>query len=270
MFRLSICQSIIAVFIFTLTITGTENGRLKGKVSNATGSPIPNIRIVIESDKHLYQFKTDTTGSYEIFIPEGAYKIFTDQWVGKLSYDKEERFFSGNCSSYFRNLVRAKVDIKEATTTVINLILTESGCVNWQSDGDFAFGSFTFVTHADIPKVNYETLFYLKSKEDSRKLLDIVIQYGFREEKGDLTVYTLPVHRTTKTLFSAPFPGVILTFDAKTIYANNIIVDRKKRTILATGNLVLDDNGEQSYSKEIKITVKKDDIQLKITKNANQ
>lgn len=246
----------ILIFLQTASIRAENFSIIQGKITTVTGIPISSAKVNLESNRYLYEITTDAQGNYKIGVSADIYKISVDKWIGNLRYGEEERFSPSDCKLYFRDTLRANVSLKKGETNTINFILIESGCVDWQKGEEFGSGSFTIISDSFLlPKVEYDTLFRFETQDEFQNFFNMIIQYGFREEKGDTTIYQLPVYKKAKTLFANPFPGVVITYNHKTIYANKVFVNKKQRVVRAEGNIILEENGKQILAKEINISI---------------
>lgn len=116
------------------------------------------------------------------------------------------------------------------------------------------------------PRTRYETLIF--STNEFGVDLDLGIRFGGREERGDKVVYTpatgyrLFNEKTPQFIMGDPFPGVIITYGLKTIYAVKAEYDKKRGEISAKGRVTIED-GQKSYEVKkliIKIVDRKAEI----------
>ena len=229
-----------------LPISEQNYGTVRGKATNVLGFPLADLKIVLESDSSLYEFKTDSKGLFRFNVTtDYIYHLRTKAWKGKLPYNKDEDFY-GDCYSYFRPYQRAPFEVSPEEELTINLVLTESGCLASLEETQ---GRFITITHGFMSKVRYETISIPKSN------LEIWIQYDYRKTKGNVTRYISWVKRKTPSLFKSKREGVVVTYNSVNLYAGEVTYDRKKKLITLTEDVILEENGKDTSYKKIKIKI---------------
>jgi len=233
----------------------SDNFSLKGKVVNITGKPIGGVRITLESDKFLYKISTDENGNYKFIVADGVYKLYTDPVIVSLDYD-DKFYMPSKCSSYFRPLTRANLKLAHPKHIVLNLLLVESGALcSWINESETQqMGSFEQYSHVKPhPKIKYETIQLLNRTTVPG---NIVIQYGYRERKGDRNYYFTAVNAEVTSVSGKEQLFTIVTYDSITVYAERVFYNRNKNMIRAV-NAVYDHGGERERFKEIVIKIGK-------------
>lgn len=257
------CKKIVLGFLFLLVFilqVKSMSPTLQGKVTSITGMPINKVSITIESIGYLYKTETDENGYFKmespIGLPSDIYKIHIESYLKKIPYNKDEHI-SEDCRIYFRPATRANVRLDEKNPITLNFILIDSGevCFFEENSGKPPHGLFPTLQGVALAKerVMYETLTPLENFDLS---LNVLIQYGNRFEKKGKVVYSHFIPDSDSSVFGNPFPGVVITYNNMTVYAEKAELDKNKKIIQAVGNIVVEDGKTQFRAKKVEISIK--------------
>ena len=247
------------VFILFLILhVKSQSPALQGRITSLTGIPFEKAYITIESIGYLYKTETDANGYFKtespIGFPPDIYKIHIESFLKKIPYNKDEHI-SEDCRIYFRPATRANVRLDEKNPITLNFILIDSGevCFFVENSEKTPHGLFPTVQGIALsrPRVMYETLTPLENFDLS---LNVLIQYGNRFEKKGKVVYSHFIADSASSIFGNPFPGVVITYNNMTVYAEKAEFDKKKKIIHATGNVVVEDGKTQFRAKKVEIS----------------
>jgi hypothetical protein len=248
--------NLLGLLIIVSTCFMIVNGQpsvLEGKIINILGQPIPRVTVVMESDTYLIRQLTDKEGRYSFQGPPGIYRISTESWVGKLSYN-DEFYMPKDYSSYFRPALRANVKLSPEKSSTINFVLIESASIltHFDEKSDVLSGVIDQYDHlTPHPRIKYETIFWGFADGP----FDLVVQYGSRRSKNGKIHYLTVLNHKQTSVFGKSFPGVVITYDGTTIYADRAEFNGKD-VLRAEGNIMVEDGGEQFRSNKVEIILR--------------
>ncbi|MBL8180256.1 MAG: carboxypeptidase regulatory-like domain-containing protein [Blastocatellia bacterium] len=222
-----------------------QQAPLSGSVINILGQPIPGVTLVIESDNSVRKVKTDNEGRFAAWgFDDAIYRIYTEDWVGKLNYTDDLYMPEGH-ASYFRPTHRGGIILgPKAGPAKIRMILIETAAVVAEYDAKtnvIASGNgLRYNPIAPHSKMKYHILM----DYGQQIAHDLIIRYGVRVQSGNLNsinVYTTPISIDQPTIFGPVFPGVVITHDRTTVYCEKALYDRGRQTISVSGLVMVDD-----------------------------
>lgn len=250
---------------FTLNITAQTNSEkdlkfIQGIVTNPSGYPLSDLRIIFESNEMYQEIKTDKNGMYELKMPEGIYEVRTDEWLGKLPYSEIESsaLFYKDCPVYFRPFQRAPFKLSQ--DSILNLTLLESGCFRDISKDE----KIRVFPNNEIKKVRYTRIPFNLS------YFSIGIQYQYAKGEKDKTIYEndmflsfssdLITYRAKLKEAKNPRRRVLVTYDLKNINADKVEFDRKENLLMLLDNVILEENGTTGSFKKIIIRIQENPV----------
>jgi len=81
--KLSSLLTMLMLFSVSVWSAQTQNtGKLKGRVVDVAGMPIPKVQIIIQSSTDSFQVISNEGGFYEIEVPAGSYQISSEKLPG--------------------------------------------------------------------------------------------------------------------------------------------------------------------------------------------
>lgn len=230
------------IFLLTGSVVYGQEAGLSGTVINILGQPIPGVTLVIEADESVRKIKTDKDGKFAAWgFADAIYRIYTEDWVGKLNYTDDLYMPDGHVS-YFRPTHRGGILLgPKAGPAKIRMILVETAAVVADYDektNEISSGNgMRYNPVSPHSKIKYQILM-----DHGQQLAhDLIIRYGIRTESGNTNVYTTPIVIDQPTIFGPKFPGVVISHDRTTVYCEKAVYDRTKRTIVVSGLVMVDD-----------------------------
>jgi hypothetical protein len=200
--------------------TSEQTGRLKVTVFDTIDRIVPNITVVIQGNGIKRTFVSGEQESHEFDLPVGIYTITSEKGYG-----------------YNYPFKRAPVRIESGTTTLINVLAPMRVLVTGTT-----VGTESVTQLATEPK--YEIF---RAPNLSAPELTLVVQYDQKHERGKIIEYKDGAR---------PFSGVIVTYDALTVIADVIRVDKETLRIEATGNVIIEDGKKRTHFQDRRIVFK--------------
>jgi hypothetical protein len=193
---------------------------LKVTVFDTIDRIVPNITVFIKGHGINRTFVSGEQESYDFDLPAGTYTITSEMRYG-----------------YNYPFKRAPVRIPAGTTTLINVLAPMRVLVTGTTVGTESVTQLA-------PEPKYETVSVPNSAAPG---LNLVVQYDKKQERGRIVEYKDGAR---------PFSGVIVTYDALTVIADLIRMDKETLRIEATGNVIIEDGKKRTHFQEKSIIFK--------------
>lgn len=215
----------LALFTFSFALGGqtsqsesAQTGTLKVTVFDTIDRIVPNITVVIQGNGVKRTFVSGEQESHEFDLPAGVYTITSEMGYG-----------------YYYPFKRAPVSIHSGTTTLINVLAPIRVLMTGTTVGTESVTQLA-------PEPKYETI---RIPNSSAPELTLVVQYDQKREQGMVFEYKDGAR---------PFSGVIVTYDALTVIADVIRIDKETLRIEAMGNAIIEDGKKRNHFQEKRIT----------------
>jgi hypothetical protein len=190
-----------------------SSGRLKVTVLDTLGRSVPNISMLIEGNGTKRTFSSNDDLSHEFELPGGVYRITSQKDGG-----------------YYFQFKRAPFRIVSGHTTLINVIpplrILAIGTVVGEKD---------FVNLAPEPQYRSMAVPHSANPE-----LNLLVQYDHMRDRGNAIEYTG---------HARPFSGAIVSYDALSICADWVTIDKGSLRVRAEGNVIIEDGKERVQAK---------------------
>ncbi|HEV2913729.1 MAG TPA: carboxypeptidase-like regulatory domain-containing protein [Pyrinomonadaceae bacterium] len=197
-------------------------GTLKVVVMDVTGKPIPNAYILLETDHAALKCLSNQEGRCELGLPRDLYRV---------SIVSSEQF----CWSR-----RAAIRLTPSTSATLNFILIEYQSVVPKGNGR-ELGDDEFVDTWGV-NIQYESVPLPRPQSN---VPEVGIQFGERTEKRRRIEYRADLLYSGHSLFGDQHPGVVVSYDTTTIYANVVRFDKRSFQFEAEGNVIIEDGKQR-------------------------
>jgi hypothetical protein len=212
--------------------TASALGYLAGVVLDTNNCAVAGATVTVEGGGAKHTITTGQDGSFNIQLPAGIYRIGAES--------------RGFCLSR-----RAAFRLRPSTTTTVNLRLIVCPLVHsLVLEG----GQYKGETARYQPPFKEDEF----SVGSSGEPLNLLIQYGERIHRGNDTQYK------GFTLSDGKCFGVIVTYDALTIYADSVRFDAKSLRLEAEGNVVFERGAERAQSQRAYVDLKGAEPKVKL------
>lgn len=224
------------------TSSAQPDGKLRGVLTDVSGRPVAGATILIKGTRIARNLTTNTDGTYQIELPADLYHLSVSGWKD------------------FSPALRAAFRLSPTTTSVLNLILIERGTVAIPYPGAKPDEFFD-----DGPSVSIKYELLPLAQPLNSMPPEIGVQFGEKHLKGSVIEYKAELMYRGHSLYGDPHPGVVVSYNLTTIYANRARFNRKSSRLEAEGNVIVENDGKRTHARraEVDFTVEKPVVRLK-------
>lgn len=202
-----------------------STGKVRGTVLDFNEAVIPNATIVFDGGPTKRKVISDESGQYEIALPAGRYRV------------------SVEATEDFQRFRRAPFQVQPNTSTMINVMLATSPfpiCV-------LQVGTPSKVPQS--PKFTPPKYDSFSPSHSSGRPLELLVQFHKKRRNKGLIKYD----------------RVMLSYDALTVYADEVRFDPQNLRLQAGGNVIVEDGKERTHAKNAEVEFKEGQPIIKLT-----